>query len=95
MPPDGIDLVDEDNTGSTLLALLEQVTDAARAHSDEHFDEVRAGNRKERYVGLAGHGARQQRLACTGRTDQQDALGNPPAELLKLLRLSQELDDFL
>ncbi len=39
---DGVDLVDEDDARRVLLALLEQVADAARADADEHLDEVRA-----------------------------------------------------
>src|SRR6185436_5080941 len=39
-----IDLVDEDNAGRVLLALLEEIADARRAHADEHLDEVRAAD---------------------------------------------------
>ena len=92
---DSVDFVDEDDAGGVLLALLEQVADAACAHADEHLDEVGAGDAEERHVGFAGHGAGQQGLAGSGRPDQQHALGNASAELLELLRLAQELDDFL
>ena len=90
---DGVDFVDEDDAGSILLALLEQVADAAGADADEHLDEIRTGDAEERHVGLAGHGARQQGLAGSRRSDQQHALGNTAAELLELLRFAQELDD--
>ena len=95
MAADGVDFVDEDDAGGVLLALLEQVADAARAHADEHFHEVRTRDREERHAGFAGDGARQQGLAGSGRPDQQHALGNAAAELLELLRLAQELDDLL
>src|SRR5208337_2678100 len=36
----GIDFVDEDDAGSVLFTLLEQVADAAGAYAYEHFDEV-------------------------------------------------------
>ena len=39
---DGVDLVDEDDAGRVLLALLEEVAHAAGADADEHLDEVRA-----------------------------------------------------
>ena len=95
MAADGVDFVDEDDAGGVLLALLEQVADAACAHADEHLHEVRTGDAEERNVGFAGNGARQQGLAGSRRPDQQHALGNASAELLELLRLAQELDDFL
>ncbi len=60
---DGVDLVDEDDAGRVLLALLEEVADAARADADEHLDEVRAGDAEERHARFARDGAREERLA--------------------------------
>ena len=74
MTADGVDLVDEDDAGRVLLALLEQVADAAGADADEHLDEVRAADREKRDVGFAGHGAGEQRLAGARRAHQQHAL---------------------
>ena len=37
---DRVNLVDEDDAGRVLLALLEQIADARRADADEHLDEV-------------------------------------------------------
>ena len=90
---DGVDLVDEDDAGRVLLALLEEVAHARGAHADEHLDEVRAGDGEERHVGLAGDGLGQQRLAGARRADQEHALGDLAAELLELRRVLQELDD--
>ena len=95
MTADCVDFVDEDDAGSVLLALLEEIADAACADADEHFDEVRTGDGEERNVGFAGDCAGEQRFAGSRRSDEQDALGNAAAELLELLRLAQELDDFL
>ena len=95
MTADGVDLVDEDDAGRVLLALLEQVAHARRADADEHLDEVRAADREERHVGFAGDRAGEQRLAGSRRAHQQDALRDAAAELLELLRLLQELDDLL
>ena len=52
-------------------------------------------NREERNVRLARNRAGQQGLARARRADQQNSLGNPPAQLLKLLRLAEELDNLL
>ena len=95
MAADGVNFIDEDDAGRVLLALLEQVAHAAGADADKHLDEIRAGDGEERNVGFAGDGPRQQRLARARRADQQHALGNAPAELLELLRVLQEFDDFL
>ena len=93
MAADGVDLVHEDDAGRVLLALLEQVAHARGADADEHLDEVRARDREERHVRLAGDGLGEQRLAGAGRADQQHALRDLAAELLELLRVLQELDD--
>src|SRR6187455_1055599 len=95
MATDRVDLVDEDDARRVLLALLEQVADTARADADEHLHEVRAADREEGDIGLARDGARQQRLPGSRRAHEQDALGDTPAQFLELLRLLQELDDFL
>src|SRR5439155_5729179 len=86
MAADRVDLVDEHDAGSVLLALLEQIADARRADANEHLDEVRPANRKERDVRFASHGAREKRLAGSRRSHQQHAFGNASAELLKFLR---------
>ena len=95
MAADGVDFVDEDDAGGVLLALFEQIAHAAGADADEHFDEVRTGDGEERNAGFAGNGAGEQRLAGSGRADQQHAFRNAAAELLEFLRLAQEFDDLL
>ena len=95
MAPDRVDFIDEDDARGVLLALLEQIAHAARAHADEHLDEIGTGDRKERNVRFARNRARQQRLAGARRPDQQHALRNAPAQFLELRRLAQKLDDLL
>ena len=95
MAANRIDLVDEDNAGRVLLALFEHIAHPGRADADEHLDEIGAGDREERYVGLAGDGAGQQRLTGAWRTDQQHAFGDFAAEALEFLRVAQELDNLL
>ena len=51
--------------------------------------------REERHAGLAGDGPRHQRLAGAGRPDEQHAARDARAERVELLRVLQELDDFL
>ena len=76
---DGVDLVDEDDAGGVLLALLEEVADARGAHADEHLDEVRAADGEEGDVGLAGDGPGQQGLArARARPTRRTPLGMRP-----------------
>jgi hypothetical protein len=89
---DRVDLVDEDDARRVLLGLLEHVAHARRAHADEHLDEVGAGDREERHLGLAGDGLGEQRLAGAGRADHQHAARDAAAELLELGGVAQELD---
>ena len=90
---DRVELVDEDDRRGGLLGLLEEVADAARADADDRLDELRRGDGEERRARLARDRAREQRLAGAGRAGEQDALGDPAAELLVALRALQEVDD--
>ena len=90
---DSVDLVDEDDAGSLLLGLLEQVAHTRCTHTHKHLDEVRAADRQERNVSLAGNGLSQHRLTCSRRTNQQCALGNLTAQLAVFLRVAQKIDD--
>jgi hypothetical protein len=90
---DRVDLIEEDDAGGVVLGLLEEVADAAGADADEHLDEVRAGDREEGDVGLAGDGLGQEGLAAAGLADEQDAAGDAPAEAGEALGVLEELDD--
>ena len=93
LPSDRVDLVDEDDRGCGLLGLAEQVAHTRRAHADEQLHELRRGDAEERNVRLAGHGARQQRLAGARRADQQHAARQPRAQLLIARRDLEEVHD--
>ena len=90
-----IELVDEDDCRRALARLLEQVANASGADADEHLDELGAVNGEKRHAGLARDCAREQRLACSGRPDQQHALRDVSAEPRIALRILEEADDFL
>ena len=94
MTTDGVDFIDEHQTGSILLRLLEHVAHARCADTNEHFDEFGTGNREERHIRFAGDGTGQQRLTGTRRADQQHALRYAAAEPLEFLWIAQEFDDF-
>ena len=92
---DGVNLVDEDDAGRVLLRLLEQVAHARGADTDEHLDEVGTRNREERHARLARDSFGEQRLARARRAEQQHAFRDARAELVVLLRMLEEFDDFL
>jgi hypothetical protein len=93
--PRCVDLVDEDDRRGVRLRLLEQVAHAAGTDTDEHLDEVRAGDRVERHAGLTGDRPGEQRLAGAGRAEQQHALGDLRADGLVLDRVLQEVLELL
>ena len=90
---DGVDLIDEYDTGSLLLCLPEQVTHLGCAHADEHFHEFRTGDGEERHIRLTGNRLRQHGFTGSGRAHKQDALGHGGADFLILLRIMQIIDD--
>ena len=90
---DRVHLVDEDDRLAHLAGRLEEVADPTGADSHEHLHEVRAGDREERHPGLAGDGSGDEGLAGAGRSDEEDALRDPGADLGEFLGVLQEVDD--
>ena len=90
---DRVQLVDEDDGRRVLTRLLEQITHARCADADDHLDELRAAHREEWHAGLSGDGAREKRLPCAGRANEQHTLRRSPAEPCVLLRIAEEVDD--
>ena len=79
--------------GAFSLACSNRSRTRRGADTDEHLDEVRAGDRVERHGGLAGHRPREQGLAGAGRAVEQHALGDLGADGLELRGLLEELLD--
>ena len=94
-PAHGVYFVDEDNAGSLLLRLAEQVAHARCAHPHEHLHEVRARHGEEGYVRFAGHRLGQQCLTGSRRAHQQGTLGDFSAQFGIFLRLLQEVYNLL
>ena len=83
---DGIDLVDEDDTGLALFRRVEQIAHTRRADTDKHFHEVGAAYREERNVRFARDGFGKQRFTRSGRAYEQNTLRNPCTQIGKLFR---------
>src|SRR5205823_4271983 len=92
---DRVDLVHEDNAGRVALGLVEEIAHTRGADADEHLDELGAADREEGYARLAGHGAAEERLAGARRPHQEHTARDARAELGELIRVLQELHDFL
>ena len=90
---DGIDLIDENDTGSLLLCLLEQVTDLGCTHTYEHLHELGAGNGEEGNIRLSCHGLGQHGLTGTRRAHKQCTLRKGCTDLGILLRIMKVAHD--
>ncbi len=91
---DRIDLIDEDDARRVLLGRFEQVTDTGCPDTDEHLDEVRTGDREERDARFAGHRTAEERLTGTRRPHEENPLRNAGTDVVKLVRVFQEINDF-
>ena len=90
----GVDFVDEYDAGCILFRLLEHVANPRRADTDKHFHEIGTGNAEEWDFRFASNGAGEQGFTGTGRANHQYPARNASPELLKFLRVPQELDQF-
>ncbi len=61
----------------------------------EHFHKIRTAHAEERHAGLSGHGLGQQGFTGSGRAHQQDALGHASAQIFKIGRVLEKIDDLL
>ncbi len=95
MTAHGVDLVDEDDAGRLFLGLVKHVANPRRAHTNEHFHKVGAGDGKERHLGLTGDRLGQQGFTRSWLTDHQNTTRNPPTQLLKLARIAEKLNQLL
>ena len=90
-----VELVDEDDARRRLARLFEEVAYARSTDADEHFHELRSGDREERHARLAGDGLGDQRLTRAGGTDQQHAFWNARAQATVFVLVLQEGHDLL
>ena len=72
----GINLVDEDDTRSFCLCLLEEVTHTAGTHTHKHLDKLGARQGEERHTRLTCYRFGQQGLTCSWRAHQEGSLWN-------------------
>src|SRR6266567_544629 len=90
LPTDGIDFIDEDDAGSRLLGLVEEVTHPAGADTDQHFDKLRAAHREERHFRLTCHSTGKQGLTGSRRPYEQHTTRDFAAQALEFARRLQK-----
>ncbi len=95
VPADGIDFIYKQDTWRVFFPLVEEIPDAGGAHTDKHFDKVRTAHGEERDGRFTGDGFGEQGLSCSRRPEKEGALGNPTAEPLEFLGITEKLDNFL
>ena len=91
---DRVDFVDENDRFPHATSLLKEVSDAARAYTDEHFHKVRAGDAEESNPCFTRHRSGEQGLAGSGRADEKNALRDPGTNFCEPLRHAKEVDNF-
>ena len=95
LPTDGIDFIDEDDTGLIPLCHIKKVAHTRGTDTDIHLHEVGTADREERNTRFSRNGLCKQRFTCSGRTYEQDALRNFCAKIGELFGALEEFDDFL
>mmetsp|Transcript_81145 Transcript_81145/g.238445 ORF Transcript_81145/g.238445 Transcript_81145/m.238445 type:complete len:242 (-) Transcript_81145:145-870(-) len=93
LPADRVDLVDEDDAGSGLLGVGEEVAHARGADAREDLHKLRGRDAEERHACLTGHSLCEQGLSGARRPDQQSSLRDLRAELRVARRVLQEVHD--
>src|SRR5690606_26262237 len=90
---DGVNFIDEDDTGRFFPGLFEEVSYTACANTNKHFHEIRTTQAKERHLCFACNGLSKQSFTCTGRSDQQCSLRYFTTEIGVFLWVFEEVND--
>ena len=93
-PPDGVDLIDEDDRRGPLSGVGEQIPHPGRTDTNEHLDKARAAESEKRYASLAGDRSREQSFSGPGRAHHEHSLRTDRARGRIALRMLEEVHDF-
>ena len=89
----GIDLINENDTGGIFCCVLKQVADTGCTHTHEHFHKIGTRQGIEWHMGLTCHRFCKKGLTCSGRAYQQSALGELGANLGVFTGIVKEVHD--
>lgn len=85
---------------SSLTRLAKESAESPRSsralltsHAHKHLVKAAPAGEEERHLGLSRYRAGEHRLAGSGRTSEEHAFGQLPAEGGEFLRVSQKLDE--
>ena len=95
LPPDGINLINEDNAGRLGLGLLEEVAHPGGTDTDEELDELRGRAGEEGHPSLPSDGTREEGLPSPRRTNEEAPLGDLGSERGVLIGVLKEINDLL
>jgi len=83
-----VDFINEHDAWCIFFRFFEQIPNAGSTDTDEHFHEIRTGNGEKRNVCFARNRLCQKGFTGSGRSLQQNTLGDSRPDLCKLARIS-------
>jgi hypothetical protein len=92
---DGIEFVDEDDTGCSLARLFKEIANAGGADAGEYLDEFRTRYREKGDASFASDRTGKQCLARSGRPDEENAFGRSGADAPRRFWILEKGDKFL
>src|SRR4051812_17052759 len=87
MSANGIDLINENETGRSLPCLLKEVSNTRGSDTYKHFDKVTATDRKKWNISFSSNRFSNQSFSCTRGSHQKDTFWNSSTEFLKFFRI--------
>mmetsp|Transcript_49419 Transcript_49419/g.91157 ORF Transcript_49419/g.91157 Transcript_49419/m.91157 type:complete len:334 (-) Transcript_49419:641-1642(-) len=91
---DGINLIDEDDAGCSLLSLCKEISHTPCASSSKDLDELGSRDTEEGNASFTSNCLGQERLSSAWRPSQQSSLWNLCTEVAVTVRVLQEVNNF-
>ena len=91
----GVDFINKDDGRRILLGRSKKISNATRSDTHKHLDEFRSANGVVRHVRFACDGTSQQSFSSTGRSVEQNPLGDSTAKFSELVRFFEVLHNLL
>src|SRR3972149_7532142 len=95
VPSNGIDFVDEDDTGSVPFSLKEEITHPGSPDPHKHLNEVRTTDAEKGNVSFTCNRPGQKCFTCSRGADEKNSFRDPSAKLRKYFWIPEKGYDFL